>query len=359
MTLAPRSLDELQEAVASSAPAPLRIRGGGTKREPGGEAVTLDLRQLSGVVAYNAAECVITALGGTTVREIQRLLGEHGQYLPFDPPLAQSGATIGGTVAAGLSGSGRYRYGGIRDFIIGAAVVDGEGRLVRSGGQVVKNAAGFLLHHALVGSAGRYGAIGEVSFKVFPTPEARATVQAARRTAREALDAHERVRLAIHDLDALDVDLTAQTAWVRLAGPASSLPARIARVREALGGGEAALVEGADDARLWDHAAEFAWAGAGTPLVKLVGAPSLLRDAPISSLGAARSTCGGAAVLLSPSVPLDAVGPAIGDGWRGVVVRGRECGRPLAPARGETFRDGARLFDERVRRVLDPAARFV
>ena len=194
MTLAPRSLAELQEAVAASAPAPLRIRGGGSKRPPPAEGTTLDLRQLSGVVAYNPAEGVITVLGGTRVRDVQRVLGEHGQYLPFDPPLLDAGATIGGMVAAGLSGPGRYRYGGIRDFVIGAAVVDGEGRLVRSGGQVVKNAAGFLLHHALVGSAGRYGAIGEMSFKVFPRPEARATVRVARSNWGEAIDAHERLR---------------------------------------------------------------------------------------------------------------------------------------------------------------------
>jgi glycolate oxidase FAD binding subunit len=358
VTLTPRSLAELQEAVAGSAPAPLRIRGGGTKRDPAGSAVTVDLRQLSGIVSFNAAECVVTALAGTPVRDLQRLLGEHGQYLPFDPPLAQAGATIGGTVAAGLSGPGRYRYGGIRDFVIGAAVVDGEGRLVRSGGQVVKNAAGFLMHHALVGSAGRYGVIGEVSFKVFPAPEARTTLQVTRGTLGDALDAHERVRLAIPDLDAIDVDFAARTTWVRLAGPAASLPARVARVREAIGAGDATSVEGADEAQLWQQAAELAWAGIGTPIVKLVGAPTLLREAP-AGLGPARATCGGAAVLLAPSVPLDAVGAAIGERWKGVVVRGPDCGRRLAPARGETGRDGAQLFDERVRRVLDPGARFV
>ena len=177
MTLAPRSLAELQEAVAASAPAPLRIRGGGSKRPPPAEGTTLDLRQLSGVVAYNPAECVITVLGGTRVPTSSACSASTASTCRSIPPLLDAGATIGGMVAAGLSGPGRYRYGGIRDFVIGAAVVDGEGRLIRSGGQVVKNAAGFLLHHALVGSAGRYGAIGEMSFKVFPRPEARATVR--------------------------------------------------------------------------------------------------------------------------------------------------------------------------------------
>ena len=88
-----------------------------------------------------------------------------------------AGATIGGTVAAGVSGSCRYRFGGIRDFLIGVRVVDGEGRVIRSGGKVVKNAAGFLLHQAMVGSCGRLGVVAELTFKVFPAPEAHATVR--------------------------------------------------------------------------------------------------------------------------------------------------------------------------------------
>ena len=156
MMLAPRSLADLQEAVATSAPAPLAVRGGATKWRPvRADAAALDPRGLTGIVAYDPAECVVTALAGTPVRELDEALAAHGQYLPFDPLFAGAGATLGGTVAAAASGPGRYRFGGVRDFVIGAAVVDGTGRLVRSGGQVVKNAAGFLLHHGLVGSAGR------------------------------------------------------------------------------------------------------------------------------------------------------------------------------------------------------------
>jgi len=361
MTLAPRSLAELQEAVAASAPATLRIRGGGSKRPPSADGTTLDLRQLSGVVAYNPAEGVITVLGGTRVRDVQRVLGEHGQYLPFDPPLLDAGATIGGMVAAGLSGPGRYRYGGIRDFVIGAAVVDGEGRLVRSGGQVVKNAAGFLLHHALVGSAGRYGAIGEMSFKVFPQPEARATVRVARANWGEAIDAHERLR-AVPDLEALDVDAATHTAWARVAGPASSLPARLSRIRDAVHEPAAPILAPDEDLRAWHDAAEFRWAAPDAPLIKLVATPSLLRHAAVMApaAGRARVTCGGAAVLWSPAMPLADAPAVLGEGWRGVVVRGPECGQPIASTapEGDSFGGGSRLFDERVRRVLDPHARF-
>ena len=362
MTLAPRSLAELQEAVAASAPAPLRIRGGGSKRPPPAEGTTLDLRQLSGVVAYNPAECVITVLGGTRVADVERVLGEHGQYLPFDPPLLDAGATIGGMVAAGLSGPGRYRYGGIRDFVIGAAVVDGEGRLIRSGGQVVKNAAGFLLHHALVGSAGRYGAIGEMSFKVFPRPEARATV---------ASGAGELGR----------GDRCARAA----AGRARSGSARSRRGhphRLGPGGGAGLQPAGAAvaDPRRGERARRHAsspptrncapgttppssrWAAPDAPLIKLVATPSLLRHAAVMApaAGRARVTCGGAAVLWSPAMPMADAPAALGEGWRGVVVRGPECGRLIASTApdGDSFRGGSRLFDERVRRVLDPHARF-
>ena len=158
MTLQPKSVGDL--AALLPAHPRLRVRGAGTKCALSGpilEAPTLDLTALSGIVEHTPEECTFTALAGTPVAEIERVLAAHGQYLPFDPPLAAAGATIGGTVAAGVNGSCRYRYGGIRDFIIGAQIVDGRGRTTRSGGKVVKNAAGFLLHQALVGSCGRLG----------------------------------------------------------------------------------------------------------------------------------------------------------------------------------------------------------
>ena len=92
----------------------------------------LDLSGLAGIVAYTPEECTFTALAGTRIAEIERALAAHGQYLPFDPPLAAAGATLGGTVAAGLNGSCRYRFGGIRDFLIGARIVDGEGRILQA-----------------------------------------------------------------------------------------------------------------------------------------------------------------------------------------------------------------------------------
>ena len=115
-------------------------------------------------------------LAGTRVSEVVATLGEQGQYLPFDPLLADSGATIGGTVASNASGPGRFRFGGIRDFLLGVRFVDGRGNCIRGGGQVVKNAAGFDYPKLLVGSQGKLGLIYELTFKVFPRPESYATL---------------------------------------------------------------------------------------------------------------------------------------------------------------------------------------
>lgn len=364
MTLAPRSLAELQEAVGSSRPRPLRIRGGGSKRVAARDGTTLDTRGLTGIVAYTAAECVVTVLAGTPVRDVQRILAEHGQYLPFDPPLPRAGATIGGTVAAGLSGSCRLRYGGIRDFVIGAAVVDGDGRLIRSGGQVVKNAAGFLLHHALVGSAGRYGVVGEVAFKVFPSPEARCTVRVGCASLADALERQRRLRDALPELDALDVDLTAATVWARVAGPPAALPARLERARVAVAGAAVAVLEGDDDRAHWADAAELSWASPAAAVIKVPTTPGRLPAlaGPLVTLGHTRAVAAGSAVLVATSHPLDQVQAALEThASRAVVVRGADCGRLLGgrgPAGATAFTAGAQLFDERVRRALDPAGRF-
>ena len=169
--LRPTTMAEVQEAVLYAAPGvgpttrvrPVAGRSKTALHDPG-DGVVVDLAALSGITEYQPDECTFTALAGTPVAEIERRLDEHAQSLPFEPPLAGRGATIGGTVACGLNGPGRYHYGGVRDFLIGAKFVDGEGRLVRGGGKVVKNAAGFYLHHLLLGSLGRLGVFVELTF---------------------------------------------------------------------------------------------------------------------------------------------------------------------------------------------------
>lgn len=359
---APASIDALQDALASSRPGAVRLAGAGTKAPAAADLARrdvldrLDLSGLRGIASYNPAECVITALAGTPVAELEAALAAHHQYLPFDPTHVRAGGTIGGTVASGLSGSGRYRYGGVRDFIIGARVVDGHGRLIASGGQVVKNAAGFLLHHALVGSAGRLGAIAEVTFKVFPRPEARATLRARCPSLADAVDAHERLRATAMDLEALDLATESDggaTVWVRLAGAAPALPARIARVQGVLACAAEVLAAG-DDASVWSDAAELSWASAATTVIKVPTTPSRILTVvdTLAPLGVCRVQCGGAVTLLATRRPVDLVHAALaGHGWRGVVVQGAAHGRLLGATAPPAFAD-------RVRLALDPDRRF-
>ncbi|HUU35635.1 MAG TPA: FAD-binding protein [Vicinamibacterales bacterium] len=356
MTLAPTSIAALQDALATSRPGPVRLAGAGTKARASAGPPRLDLRGLRGIGAYDPAECVLTALAGTPVADIEAALAAHQQYLPFDPTHVRAGGTIGGTVASGLSGSGRYRYGGVRDFIIGARIVDGHGRLIASGGQVVKNAAGFLTHHALVGSAGRLGAIADVTFKVFPRPEARGTLRAPCRSLADALAAHERLRATAMDLEALDLVTTAAggfAVWVRLAGAADALPARVARARGLLAC-TAEVLTGDDDAGVWGDAAELAWAADAAAVVKVPTTPSrvLTVVGALTGLGTCRVQCGGVVTLLATDHPADAVDRVLArHGWRGVVVQGAAHGCLLGAAAPSAFGD-------RVRRALDPDQRF-
>ena len=125
--LQPKSVKEVQEAVNTASTAIL-IRGGGTKTalsSPSGNETVIDLSNLSGILEYRPEEFTFTALSGTPLENITEMLAENGQWMPFDPPMAKIGSTIGGTLATGLNGPGRYRFGGARDFILGIKWVSG------------------------------------------------------------------------------------------------------------------------------------------------------------------------------------------------------------------------------------------
>ena len=158
---------------------PLRIRGGGTKdfygNAPRGEL--LDTRGFTGVVAYEPTELVITARCGTLLSEMHEILEKNNQMLAFEPPNFGTGATLGGCVAAGLSGPRRASAGSVRDFILGAKIVDGRGDILAFGGQVMKNVAGYDISRLLAGSLGTLGLILEVSLKVLPRPPAELTLK--------------------------------------------------------------------------------------------------------------------------------------------------------------------------------------
>lgn len=151
----------------------LAIRGGGSKDFLGVSAPlpVLDARSHAGIIAYEPSELVITARAGTRLAEINAALAARGQHLAFEPPEFGDG-TLGGAIASGLSGPARMSAGAVRDFVLGVRLLDGRGRLLRFGGQVMKNVAGFDVSRLLCGSFGSLGMLLEVSLKVLPRPMA-------------------------------------------------------------------------------------------------------------------------------------------------------------------------------------------
>ena len=274
------TIETIQSTIRGATRITTRGRGskGALHAERAG-ATMLDLRGLSGILEYEAGEYTITARAGTPVAEVAAALAEQGQYLPFDPPLLAQGATLGGTIAAGLSGSGRYRYGGVRDFLIGVRFVDGRGQLVRGGGKVVKNAAGFDLPKLLVGSLGQLGVLVECSFKVFPQPRAFVTVQVDYPTLAAALAGLQQAAGLRMDLEALDIDMaaapaTGATLSARLGGAEQLLNQRAQQLQRVLGSGTVLI--GTADAAHWHAAREFTWLPTGWSLVKVASAPGQL-----------------------------------------------------------------------------------
>lgn len=157
---------------AAAAGTVLRVRGGGTKDFYGGvpQGELFDTRPLAGVVSYEPSELVVTVLAGTPLAELEGLLAAQGQMLAFEPPHFGDGATIGGAVAAGLSGPRRLMAGALRDYVLGTRIIDGRGDLLAFGGQVMKNVAGYDVSRLIAGSLGTLGLIVDVSLKVLPVP---------------------------------------------------------------------------------------------------------------------------------------------------------------------------------------------
>jgi len=265
-------VEDLQAGVRA-APR-LLPRGAGTKPAlsiaPDG-VTSLDVSGLSGILEHDPGELTFTALAGTPVAEVAAALAEHGQYLPFDPPLTEAGATLGGVVAAGTSGPGALRHGGIRDFVIGVRFIDGTGRLITGGGKVVKNAAGFDLPKLMVGSAGRLGVLVQVSLKVFPRPQATTTVRAGFDSVQEAVGVMARLGRGPVELDALDLEPPG-TLVIRLGGARDTLGARALRLERALGTA-CERIDGDAEADYWRGVGELNWAPTGSGVVRVAMAP--------------------------------------------------------------------------------------
>lgn len=299
-------------AAATASAIPLRIRGGGTKdwygQVPRGEM--LDTRMYSGIVAYEPTELVMTARCGTPLAEIDAVLAAHNQVLAFEPPhFSQWGtATLGGMVAAGLAGPGRQFSGSVRDFVLGADLMDAQGQVLHFGGQVMKNVAGYDVSRLLAGSLGTLGLILQVSLKVLPKANAASTrvFQADQMSALRLLNAWGGQALPLSASAWIDGVLT-----IRLSGAQAAVDA----AEKKLGG--TALPNGEDfwhDLREHSHAFFAAptlplWRLSvpsatpplvlnGTQVIEWGGAQRWYRgDASVTAIRAAAAAAGGHASL--------------------------------------------------------------
>ncbi len=234
---------ELQETVrtATARGTALHIRGGGTKdfygRQINGQA--LDVSKHRGILAHEPTELVITARAGTPLAEIEAALAEKNQMLAFEPPAFGPSATLGGTIACGFSGPRRPWSGSARDFVLGAKILNGRGEILRFGGQVMKNVAGFDVSRLMVGALGTLGILLDISLKVLPRPEAEQTLAFALPPDRAIATMNEWSRQPLPLSAAAHVG---DTLYIRISGAGSALRAARARL-----GGE--LVEKGDE--LW------------------------------------------------------------------------------------------------------------
>jgi len=356
-TLQPKTVEEVCQSVRSFRV--LVCRGGGSKpalSRASQTAQILDLSRLSGVLEYQPEEFTFTALAGTAVAQVQQILSQEGQYLPFDPVLAGRGATMGGTVAAGTSGSGRLRYGGIRDFLLGVSFVNGGGELVRGGAKVVKNAAGFDLPKLMIGSLGCLGVLVDLTFKVFPRPRRYVTLELERPNLADALEQLSRLMSAGFNLEAVDLEPPGKL-WVRLGGNSETLPGRLDRLRNVLGRGEARTDE--EESSLWQRATDFAWSPPGASLVKipvtLALIPSL--EEHLSQISCRRRYCSAGNLLwlawTDALERLESILQTLGLG--GLLLDGPGAGPGAGPFLG--LRNG-QVLTQRIKQALDSQGRF-
>ncbi len=355
-------VEEIQEIVRSQSklvPVGGRTKPALSKNLPD-EAETIDMSSLAGIVEYEPNEYTITAKAGTRLSELAQAVAQNGQYLPFDPMFVQDGATIGGTVAANTGGSGRFRYGGVRDFILGIYFVDGVGNLVRGGGKVVKNASGFDLPKFMVGSLGRYGILTEITLKVFPKPAEYRTLECSFSSLEDGLNGTFALANQPFEMDALDFrrnqrDGRETTMWIRLGGLPESLPGRLDRLTTWLNQNTAVqtIQEKTFEQTFWDGINQAEWAHAATNLVKVPVSPRKLQQLDrFESLAGAHYYAAGNGALVTTD-DLDGLSEALAElNLNGLVLRG-DTSEPILGNKGWIG------LANRVKQALDPNEKFL
>jgi glycolate oxidase FAD binding subunit len=330
MDTSSQTLSELRERViaAHNSRRPLRLRGAGTKDFYGEDAATgeiLDLRPYRGIVDYEPSELVITARCGTPLSQIESALNDRGQFLAFEPPCFGGDPTIGGVIAAGLSGPRRMYAGAARDFVLGITLLDARGEILRFGGQVMKNVAGFDVSRLLCGSLGILGVITQVSLKVLPRPRAEETLR-FEMPVRQGLEAFNR-------WSGQPLPLSAATwgdgvAWVRLSGATAAVRAACERL-----GGE--IVDPTSAASWWSSLRHHTHPIFASPALWRISVPDTAP--PLALHGEPLIGWGGALRWYAGDIGADARKVAAAAGgtalcWRGTPPAGSGRFHPLQPA---------------------------
>jgi glycolate dehydrogenase FAD-binding subunit len=318
---------------------PLRLRGSGSKDFYGESLAgeTFDLGGWRGIVDYEPSELVITARCGTPLSEVEATLAARNQFLAFEPPRFGADPTIGGVIAAGLSGPRRVYTGAARDFVLGTRLLTAQGELLRFGGQVMKNVAGFDVSRALCGSLGILGVITEVSLKVLPWPQLEETLR-LELPASAAVEAFN--RWAAQPLPLSGAAWSEGSAWVRLSGAAPAVRAAGARLggERVAAGAAQAFWQALRDMQLPLLRHEALWRvslPAATPPLALPGEPL------IDWGGAVRWYANVATELAVRQIASAADGTALR--WRGPAPQGRF--HPLSAAVAVLHRRLKERFD--------------
>lgn len=284
-----RDEQELSAAVAQAS-GPLVIRGGGTRDVGmGATGALLDVSGLRGVRLYEPGAMTLVVGAGEPVADIETLLAEQGQRLAFEPMdhrvlLGTQGApTIGGCIAANASGPRRVLVGACRDHLLGVRFVDGQGRVIRNGGRVMKNVTGYDLVKLMAGSWGTLGVLSEVSLKVLPVPETARSLEVPVQDNAQALEVMTKALGTPYEVSG--AASYNGRVWLRVEGFAAQVDYRFNALRDLLGG------EAADIA--WDDIRDVAQL-ADLPLVWRVN----LRASRMAQMLASITELGDSEVLL-------------------------------------------------------------
>ncbi|OUW19182.1 MAG: hypothetical protein CBD18_01305 [Opitutales bacterium TMED158] len=346
MDASPKSIEELQSLVRSASA--LSIRAREDRLDPGPNGSTaISLSAFNRTIEYEPEEYTITVESGALVRDVQNTLAEQGQYLPFDPPFLDDNPTIGDAIASGCSGPSAYRYGILRDFIIGLSLIDGLGKRIQAGGKVVKNAAGFDLPKLMVGSGHGLGIVTQATFKVFPKPEASRSVEFECDNLDQGIGRLKAIGRSRFTLDALDLDPSGALR-IQLGGQANALDRRVHDLEEFLNAERNAIPP-----RPWSESVALARFPDSGSLVRVPTNPTAISDleAILADHGAVRRySLGGFVCWIYWNSDIDSLDALL----RRQDLSGQIVNEPFTLIGS----DAQRSFYDRVKGALDPHSKF-